>query len=300
MTYEPFRVASYSIFDRYCDRLAKRRNRIFGEPCVPTIMHITHAKAGSTWISNLLERLFGGRCAPRGDLAARDGDLETHIFEPGRVYRAMFLSRDVFLAHPELRDIKRFVVIRDLRDTLVSLYFSIKVSHTTSGKTKNIHHVAQLREVLQGMSEEEGLLYLIDSAFQSAAIQQSWVNRGEILFRYEEMLLDPILSFRKLFLEQLRLRLSRAAIDRAVRRTHFQNVYGRKLGDEDIASHGRQALPGDWRKHFTPAVKRKFAEKYADLLIDTGYEPDDRWVKESRPVLSGFRCDANQRQPTGL
>jgi lipopolysaccharide transport system ATP-binding protein len=283
VTRQPFGIAPYSAFDRCCDTLAmvKQQVGITKVPEVRTLMHVTHPKAGSTWISNLLERLFGDRCAPRGTTVAKDGDLEKHVFEPGRVYRAMFLPRDAFFGHPELRDIQRFVVIRDLRDTLVSLYFSIKVSHPTRGKTINLNRLAQLREVLQEMPEEEGLIYLIDNAFHVPAIQRSWVNRGEILVRYEDMLLDPILSFRKLFREHLCLGLSQTAIDRAVRCTHFQSVYGRKLGEEDVASHGRQALPGDWRNHFAPAVKRRFAEKYADLLIDTGYEQDGRWAKEA-------------------
>src|SRR6187397_986697 len=119
-------IRPYGRIEAAFDRLRDWHRRIVGDPAVPTLLHITHAKAGSTWIVHLLERLFGRRCAPRGKgvAEATGGDLSRHVFEPGRVYRGMFMRREDVLAHPELADARRFVIIRDLRDTLVSLYFS--------------------------------------------------------------------------------------------------------------------------------------------------------------------------------
>src|SRR5690349_6045287 len=98
---------------------------------VPTLVHVTHAKAGSSWIRDILELVFCEHVAPRGPWVAKEtgGDLSKHVFAPNRIYPAMFMTRDELLAHPELRDAPRFFILRDLRDTLVSLYFSLKVSH---------------------------------------------------------------------------------------------------------------------------------------------------------------------------
>jgi lipopolysaccharide transport system ATP-binding protein len=275
-------IAPYSTFDRVFDRLSDLRARAFGPPAVPTLMHITHAKAGSTWVSELLARLFGSRCAPRGELVAERGEIDRHIFEAGRVYRAMFLTREAFMAHPELHECRRFVVLRDLRDTLISNYFSVKVSHATEGNLRNMDLLLQRRELLQSLSEEDGLLHMLENVTpKTAALQKSWVGQGEIVVRYEEMLLDPRRFFQELLLERLRMPVSPVALDRAIRRTHFQTVYRRRLGEEDVQSHGRRGLPGDWRNHFTPAVRRQFGERYAALLVQTGHEPDDRWITEA-------------------
>ena len=56
-------------------------------------------------------------------------------------------------------------------------------------------------------------------------------------------------------------------------------MFKRKLGEVDDASHGRQGLPGDWANHFTPALRRRFHEKFGPLLISAGYEKDDQWVE---------------------
>jgi len=275
-------ITRYTAIDRISDGLADLRSRLVSPPKVDTLMHVTHAKAGSSWVSDLLARLFGSRCAPRGPFVAADGDLSRHVFQPGRVYRAMFLSREDFMAHPELREIKRFVVLRDLRDTMISNYFSAKVSHAIDKRIPNMDQLLARREILRGLSQEEGLLYLMENVTpRTAMLQRSWLDQGEIVLRYEEMVLNPCAFFRTLFLDTLQMPVSPATIDRAVRRTHFQTVYGRKLGEEKVDSHGRNGLPGDWRNHFTPELRKKFGEAFGDLLVKTGHEPDDRWILET-------------------
>ena len=251
-------------------------SRLFGDPKVPTTMHVTHAKAGSTWIDNLLRELFRSRVAPRGRLvaAATGGDLSKHCFEPDRIYSAMSMTREQFGAHPELRGIRRFVVIRDLRDTLVSLYFSLRYSHPIYGKTQD--H----RDKLNELSVEEGLLYLIGAQIPgAAAVQASWLNHDEILLRYEDLLENAFDLLRGVLIERLALPVSEAALTRAIERTRFERVFKRKLGEEDVQSHGRKGLPGDWKNHFTPEIRRQFAEKFGQLLIDTGYEKDLAWAR---------------------
>jgi lipopolysaccharide transport system ATP-binding protein len=271
------KIRAYTRFDSLHDRLLQLRSQAFGDPAVPTLMHMTHVKAGSTWINGILQCLFGGRCAPRGKLvaSATGGDIARHVFAPGRVYRAMFLTREEFQAHPELRDIKRFIIIRDLRDTLVSLYFSLKISHPLDNPSVEVQ-----RKILHGLSEEEGLAHLIDTHIASVAhLQRSWLGHGEILLRYEDIMADPLGQLRAAWIDRLELPVPPGALDRAIRRTHFENIYRRRLGEEDVASHGRRGAPGDWRNHFTPGIRRHFAGKFGEVLIATGHEPDDTWSK---------------------
>ena len=65
----------------------------------------------------------------RPDGAAR---VQNHQFlhKPmgaGRIYPTLYITREQFESVPP--PLAGFVVIRDLRDTLVSLYFSLKHSH---------------------------------------------------------------------------------------------------------------------------------------------------------------------------
>lgn len=267
-------VGRYGLRDFFADRVGDLRNRVCGEPEVPTLVHITHAKAGSTWIAHLLSRLFGKRCAPRGSKVARDGNVADYVLEPGRVYSAMFLTRDEVAAQPELKEAKKFVVIRDLRDTVVSLYFSLKVSHPLDHGL-----VKSTRETLQKLPEEEGVLELMQTRMQRiVTIQRSWIGRDDLVLRYEDLVTNPCATLEAALIDRLQLRISRSALQRAIRRTHFQKVFKRKLGVEDVNSHGRNGLPGDWRNHFTPEIRRQFADRFGDALIATGYEKDNRWA----------------------
>jgi lipopolysaccharide transport system ATP-binding protein len=271
-------VGHYGLLDLFIDRMSDLRYRIFGGPGALTLMHVTHAKAGSTWIAHFLSRLFRGRCAPRGENVAGGVSLADYVFEPGRVYSAMFLTREEVAAHPELTEVPRFVVIRDLRDTLISLYFSLKISHPTGHSL-----VGATRATLQNLEEEDGLLHLIENRLHRiAALQCSWIGSGDLVLRYEDLVTHPSATLGAALIDRLQLPISRTSLHRAIRRTHFQNVFKRKLGDENVNSHGRTGLPGDWRRHFTPSVRRHFADKFGEVLISTGYERDDQWVRPSK------------------
>ena len=269
-----YEVQPYSLSDFLVDRAIDLHFRIFGDPEVPTVMHVTHAKAGSTWIAHLLARLFRSRCAPRGENVALDHKLKDHIFEPGRVYAAMFLTRGEVDAHAELAGARRFVVIRDLRDTLVSLYFSLKVSHGAGHRM-----VDTMRETLDTLSEEEGMLQLVNHRLHRiAALQASWIGGDDIVVRYEDLIANPAETIQSVLINRLQLPVTARAVSRAVRRTHFQKVFKRKLGDKNLRSHGRTGMPGDWRNHFTPEIRRQFEQRYGDLLVASGYEQDDQWA----------------------
>ena len=248
------------------------------EAPVPTTLHITHAKAGSSWIDAILRKLFGQRVAPRGKLAAAEvgGDLSKFVFTPGRIYSAMFMTHEQVEAHPELAGVQRFIVVRDLRDTLVSLYFSLKVSHPLEADGRT----ASEREILQSLDTESGLLHLIRGQLRgAAALQRSWLGRDEILLRYEDLLFSAEETLRPLLLDRFQLPATEASLRTVLAKCSFEAKFQRKLGEEDVHSHGRQGAPGDWRRHFTPKVTEEFAREFGDLLIGYRYEKDASWAQ---------------------
>jgi hypothetical protein len=243
---------------------------------VPTLVHVTHAKAGSSWIDALLREIFRDHVARRGRRVARDtgGDLASHYFEPGRIYPAMFMTREQFMDHEELRDVKRFIVIRDLRDTLVSLYFSLKHSQSLNSRGKT----SALREKLSGMTREDGLLYLLEVQLPgAAAVQSSWLNHHEIVLRFEDLLENAAELLAETLIDQLEMPVSESTITRAVRRIGFERVMQRD--DDETQARENKGAPGDWKNHFSETLRKTFAEKWGQLLIDTGYESDLAWAQ---------------------
>lgn len=264
---------------------------------LPTLLHITHIKAGSTWIDGLLRRLFGDRVMPRfgsnlfeAATTATDGApkpppylemFRALEYQPAHVYPGLFITHAEFRSRPEFRDARRFVVIRDLRDTLTSHYFSLKGTHALD----KLGRVKTARDFLQSASKEDGFLFLIERDLERLmAIQRSWLTAGELVVRYEDLIRNDLAGFRNLFLEKLELPVRERDLDRAVAASRFETVYQRKLGQLDEKSHGRQGLPGDWKNHFSPGARREFHRRAGDLLIAAGYEADDAWIET--PVRS--------------
>ncbi|MBI5944981.1 MAG: sulfotransferase domain-containing protein [Chloroflexi bacterium] len=167
---------------------------------------------------------------------------------------------------------KCFFVIRDLRDTMVSLYFSEKISHTL------VHEgMKNFRDTLNHTSEEDGLIYLIKDRVQLAKIQTSWLGDINVLrFKYEELIKDPFSEFEKM-INFCEINVGHEKLHDIISGNQFESASGRKRGEEDVTSHYRKGIVGDWKNHFTDRVKEEFKKKYGQVLIDTGYEKDLHW-----------------------
>jgi hypothetical protein len=246
----------------------------------PAVVHITHPKAGSQWIRRILVE-----CLPDAVIPSQETLLENPALNPsweflsrpivpGAVYPAMYLPKDHFDKVEGSALCRRFVVIRDLRDALVSGYFSIRYSHPT-----DMAHVAQLRSQLESRSLEEGLIYLFDGFTDlCAAVQGTWMESGDPMLRYEDLLVKDVELLEEVLLNHCRLPVSRQELRRNVEESRFEKLSGgRRLGEEDRFSHYRKGTPGDWRNHFTPRVTELFKHRYGDVLIYAGYEKDKDW-----------------------
>ncbi|MGE3176796.1 MAG: Wzt carbohydrate-binding domain-containing protein [Vicinamibacterales bacterium] len=245
-----------------------------GAPAVeeaPTIVHVTHWKAGSQWI----KRIFSA-CVPDRVVAPQVGDVQFLLrpIRPGMVYPTIYATRAQYDRVRVPDDTRRFVVIRDLRDTLVSAYFSISISHRVEEES-----LARLRTVLQTLDREAGLLHLIREWLPFCAeIQQSWLEAGEPLIRYEDLLESDEAILEPLLIDRCGLPVPRERLREAIRASRFSAITGRReRGEEDVTAHERKGVAGDWRNHFTPRLKDAFAIRYGGLLVATGYERDLNW-----------------------
>ena len=238
------------------------------------MFHVTHWKAGSTWLTKILGRCVRGRIVrPMQGVA----HVRERPIEPGGVYPRVYLTREEFESMSLPAHWRRFVVIRDLRDTLVSAYFSVKFSHRENPQNP---FLSEERERLQTMGAKEGLTWMVDQAVvtKSAAIQDSWARAEVPLIRYEDLVENDIRILTRILIDECEFSLSPPQVRRIVRSSRFERLSGGRMrGDEEITSHFRKGVPGDWRNHFTGPLKQTFKERWGELLIATGYEKDNDW-----------------------
>lgn len=268
----------------------------------PTVFHITHPKAGSQWIRHVL-----AGCALKRIIEpkVKVAQFYEDALVPGAIYPTVYVPRprfekvlnptvdlDAQTYRPSPEDeasvqnwynfvvkqspVIKFVVIRDLRDTLVSLYFSLKVSHRIISE-----NVAEGRRKLNEMEFEDGFLDMLATRGKNLAnIQRSWLpvcQRGEApLVRYEEFLADEQATFKRI-IEYCQIDVSPEKLRKIVERNSFEKRAGRRRGEEDIKSHYRKGIAGDWKNRFTDRIKAEFKQLFGQVLIETGYEKDLDW-----------------------
>jgi sulfotransferase family protein len=235
----------------------------------PAILHVTHWKAGSQWIYKILNR-----CCRERVIAPRE--RFTHLLEvpprPGLIYPTVYATRQELDRLTFNCPVRRFVVIRDPRDTIISLYFSAKVSHPP------MKGINERRPTLVRMEEEDGLCYLISETPSIGRMIRSWLGTDDPLIRYEDLLTQDEVLLTRVLLEHCQMRVSRDRLLEAIRANRFEQLTkGRQRGEEDVNAHERKGIAGDWRNHFTPRVKEAFKRQYGDLVVASGYERDDNW-----------------------
>jgi lipopolysaccharide transport system ATP-binding protein len=237
----------------------------------PAIVHITHYKAGSQWLYAILRACAPDRIVPPD---ARSGHFRYWPPESGKIYPTVYLTRQQFDEVSLPPDCRVFVVIRDLRDTLISSYFSLAGTHGMLDRPS-----LDLRRLLESLSVEKGLLYLIDHwLIDPARIQLSWLEAGEPLIRYEDILERDTEILEEVLLNRCELGVPVEVFRQAVIARRFEWMTGgRPRGTEDLQEHMRKGIAGDWRNHFTPRVSDAFKARYGGLLVATGYEPNLDW-----------------------
>lgn len=166
----------------------------------------------------------------------------------------------------------KFIIIRDLRDSLISAYFSFKISHELLSPK-----LEEWRHKLNSMNQEEGLIYLMDEVIPRwADIQVSWLNDQALLIKYENLLADEYEGFEKI-IRHCQIDISDQELEKVIKKYSFESVTNRQRGQEDISSHQRKAITGDWKNFFSEKIKQEFKRRFGHILIKTGYENDLNW-----------------------
>jgi hypothetical protein len=181
----------------------------------------------------------------------------------GHVYPCAYLGKPEFDTIECAGQKRYFILVRDLRDTLVSAYFSIRNTHEV--KT---NEMAYGRQMLTRLNKEEGLLYLMESGFGAyARVQRTWRAAGAKFYHLEDCMADAPGMIGRMLEEGWGVRVDPDLLKAVADRHSFAKLSGgRAPGQEDLSSHYRKGLAGDWQSHFTPALSERFQALFGDLL----------------------------------
>jgi hypothetical protein len=183
----------------------------------------------------------------------------------------LYVDYGTYSAIPKRGSHRTFFVLRDPRDIVVSWYYSARYSH------ENISVIPELRAALKGLEPQEGFRRVIDTLqwWRSFDAQRSWARSGEKIFRYEDLAADE-LRFTKNLLDFLDVRIPDAEVEALCARHSFQTKSGgRAHGAEDVRSHWRKGVSGDWRTRFDGETLAYFRRVTGDLVRELGY--DQEW-----------------------
>jgi hypothetical protein len=250
------------------------------------IYHCCVHKTASQWIARILsaEETYRG-CGLRTHRYQRElpGGADTRKisertfdkpFPPHTIVTPIYVGWENFTAIPKPPSWRAFFVMRDPRDVLVSWYFSWKHSHPVMGD------VGEQREKLKSNSEEDGLCYGIEQLSEQGlfAALRSWMDAPKqsanvAVFRYEDLIdVNQLAVFQKLF-AHCDIAMTEPLLRELLAANSFAALAkGRERGTEDVTSHLRKGVHGDWKNHFTPRVRDAFRGATNDLVEVLGYE----------------------------
>lgn len=235
-----------------------------------TVFHLTHWKAGSQWVRGVL-------ASAQPDRFVEPTINASHFLKdpivPGGIYSPLYVDPNFFnlKVGPGVPHHK-FFVMRDLRDAIVSWYFSAKISHSP-----DVPDLVGIRAELNSMGFEDGMAHLISERLNDyVAITMGWLREGVRVFRYEDLLADEQETFRLIF-EHCGIDVPDERRRQIVAEYSFERLSGRKRGQEDRNAHQRKGVAGDWRNRFSERLKDLFKAKWGAVLIKAGYEQDHDW-----------------------
>lgn len=244
------------------------------------IVHITLEKCGSQWVRDALT-------AP--EIIRHSGVAYSGIkFNLARRYRldlpANQLSGPIYnmnqweWAHWRKPGDRAVVVLRDPRDIVISLQYSLLYSHQADPGTE-----LSRKDLALASSQDQNVTRRMIEAFGAGPrMFFTWTNTADasaLVIRYEDLIADQIGGFRGIY-DWLGWRIPEDILALVVRRLSFESRSGRAPGTLDPYSHYRKGVAGDWRNYFTREHGRYWERAYPGLLRSIGYESADDWWEE--------------------
>jgi hypothetical protein len=235
---------------------------------------LTMHKAASTYVGSILKEIFARRGYRPEDLAAEAfeagvNEVDYIQHNIGRLAKTLayfgpFRTESVapILGVTSLRPI---VHIRDPRDCVVSLYYSLAFSHVEPGPGPVLDQFLKDRRAFQEMGIDEFCFEGLRRGYDALGIMRRAVEArpNSVLSRYEDMVHDFDLWLRKL--------LDAAGVD--IDERTFDNLKKDAAFEipEDPLRHKRQVTPGDYKRKLRPDTQKALTDAFESDLRFFGY-----------------------------
>lgn len=249
------------------------------------VYHCTFYKCGSQWVRDLLTdpriaEHSGCKLSASGVEVSSTGWPEVPQDSIASPLYTVGDGHWMDRPNPDPAD-RALVVLRDPRDMVVSLVFSVNYSHVPDGinrlMRRPIRNASRIDRIQLGM-------HMLAHWFMYI---QSWAKTpatGALVTKYETLVSDEIAEFRRI-IAFLGWPVPAEVVDEVARAHSFQARTGRKRGEENEFSHRRKGVAGDWRRHFTQGLGRLFEETFPAMLVELGYETDENWWRALPEVI---------------
>lgn len=167
-------------------------------------------------------------------------------------------------------DFRAIFVVRDPRNLLVSWYLSTRYTHeSTPG-------VDRRREAMSGMTDEEGLLWILDDFVKDyPPLINSWLNEKKLdsnvkIIQFEDLTGRDNLPVWEELLTHFDIEISRATLEKLLQRYSIDVLKSVKSqnGGQKYGGAGKR----DWRDYFSKPIAEAFTYKTDNLAGRMGYE----------------------------
>jgi Sulfotransferase domain len=236
---------------------------------------VTMHKAGSVFVDQVLSQLMVSAGFEHVDLALQAFQMggrehlycvaHSHELSRPRCYFGPF--RGPYIR--KMRGLERLRLVaqvRDPRDCIISLYYSLRYSHPPPAqgpaKEKYERNLAFTQSAdLETFARKQARQYAVRMQVLQDVLQRT---QHSILLRYENMVNAP-LEWLSLLCEFLRIYLSPQIADWVSKEICTNGIV------EDVSRHKRQVVPGDFRRKLSASMQDQLTSMLRPHLDAFGY-----------------------------
>lgn len=251
------------------------------DSCRPQrVFLLTWYKAGSQWVRDLLTHRLAARASGLVNSGITFNCLEVEEWPAapvGSFAGPIYCPRPIEWNQYRLPTDRAVVLLRDPRDIVVSLAYSLTYSHLPTPVTDH------LREGLLRLPLAQRLMLAMMQFRRPRAFADwaclGWGAQGELFVTsYERLVADTRNELAAIY-EFLGWNVTAGDVGRIVSELSFETRSGRSRGEENPLSHLRKGTPGDWRGHFDRLTGLTFELHTWGNLVRSGYESDPAWYE---------------------
>jgi len=242
----------------------------------------TKPKCGSQWVRNVLTDPGVFEAAAMKNIVSTDEikDQGLHHLKPATFYGPSYAVPPTDWQRLAGKSDRLVFVKRDPRDIIFSWIYSLTYSHPD--RTQHKARRASLREA----SPKERLNMACQAAanFARGMVEYEESKDPKIyVTSYEALMKDSLGEFNRI-IEFAGWPVQKQTLAHSVKINSFEAQSGRRPGEQNIFSHFRKGVPGDWKNHLSRAAAKEFEALIPGILRRLGYAASDDWWRELAEV----------------